>query len=301
MLPHISLAIIEAVQQIEKAYAEPSQIQDVATGFDNLDNIISGLRPGSLNVVAGRSSTVTTCFALNIALQVGLIESQSVAIFSLGQNKAQLAKRMMSAVGEIKVSSLSTGRLEDDDWCRLTRALGGLNDSPIFMDDTPSLSVQELSERVEQLFKQIGGLKLIIIDNFHLATSRADDEVANPPNEPARAGYLLKSLAEKLRIPILVTTQVNSYVKNRADHHSALTDLSGDIANHADMILFMSPDEFYRSSARSNGSVDVHIQKNNHGAIGMVKLNYEEEFSRFKNFSGEVDCMTSHAETDCYA
>jgi replicative DNA helicase len=207
----------EVVERMETLLARDSQsdITGVATGFADLDRMTSGLQAGDMIVVAGRPSMGKTAFALNIAEHVGVELRLPVAIFSLEMSGPQLATRFLSSVGRIDQSKLRTGRLTDDEWDRMTVALGKLHEAPIHIDETGAINSTDLRARARRLHRQFGKLGLIIIDYLQLMSSNRDGE--NRATEISEISRSIKALAKELQVPIIALSQLSRKVEERTD------------------------------------------------------------------------------------
>src|SRR5512142_309565 len=242
--------LTKVVERIETLYGrdDPSSVTGIATGFTDLDDMTSGLQPGDLIIVAGRPSMGKTAFSINIAENVAL-EGKPVAIFSMEMGGAQLAMRMIGSVGRLDQHTLRTGKLEDDDWSRMTHALGRLNEAPVFIDETPGLNSLELRSRSRRLHRQNNGLGLIVIDYLQLMSSPLSGKGGgeNRATEISEISRSLKALAKELHVPVIALSQLNRSLEERSNRRPMLSDLreSGAIEQDADLIIFLYRDEVY--------------------------------------------------------
>jgi replicative DNA helicase len=282
------------VEQLDKLsnIDDPSGITGVPTGYTDLDGMTSGMHGGELIIIAGRPAMGKTAFALNIAEHVALVADMSVAVFSLEMPSTQLAMRLIGSVGKIDQQKMRTGKLEDDDWERLTYALGKLNDASIHIDETGGINYMELRARARRLKRQcetIEGKKLglIVIDYLQLMTSVRPTE--NRANEVSEISRSLKSLAKELDLPIIALSQVNRKIEDRTDKRPVMSDLreSGAIEQDADVILFLYRDEVYNKDTQFKGSAEVIIAKQRSGPTGTVRLTFKGENTRFENYVSE--------------
>jgi replicative DNA helicase len=276
------------VERIETLYGrdDASEVTGVSTGFTDLDSKTSGLQPGDLIIVAGRPSMGKTAFSINIAETVAL-EGKPVAIFSMEMGGAQLAMRMIGSVGRLNQHTLRTGRLEDEDWSRMTHALGLLNDAPIFIDETPGLNALELRSRARRLHRQNDGLGLVVIDYIQLMSSPAGKGSENRATEISEISRSLKSLAKELHVPVIALSQLNRSLEQRPNKRPVMSDLreSGAIEQDADLILFIYRDEVYNPDTPDKGKAEIIIGKQRNGPIGSVNLTFRGEFTRFENYA----------------
>ena len=279
--------LTQVVERIETLYGRDNQsdVTGTATGFTDLDRMTSGLQAGELIIVAGRPSMGKTAFSINIAENVALDSKLPVAIFSMEMGASQLAMRMLGSVGKLNQHDLRTGRLQDDDWGRLTHALGKLNDAPIHIDESAALSAMEVRARSRRLHRQNGGLGLIVVDYLQLMSSSASKASENRATEISEISRSLKSLAKELSVPVVALSQLNRSLEQRPNKRPVMSDLheSGAIEQDADLILFIYRDEVYNSDSPDKGKAEIIIGKQRNGPIGKVELAFRGEYTRFDN------------------
>jgi len=234
-----------------------------------------------------------TAFAMNIAQHAAMIEKIGVAIFSLEMSKEQLVMRLLSSVGKIDSQRIRTGRLQNDDWPKLTRAVGMLSEAPIYIDDTPAISVLEMRAKVRRLASQFD-IGLVVVDYLQLMQGRGNTE--NRTQEISDISRSLKALAKEHHMPVLALSQLNRGLENRTDKRPMMADLreSGAIEQDADVICFIYRDEVYNKSEDNpnKGSAEVIIGKQRNGPTGMVKLTFLKEFTMFENMSAKSEYET---------
>ncbi|MDD5299812.1 MAG: replicative DNA helicase [Gallionella sp.] len=281
--------LTQVVERIETLYGRDNQsdVTGTATGFTDLDSMTSGLQAGELVIVAGRPSMGKTAFSINIAENVALDSKLPVAIFSMEMGASQLAMRMLGSVGKLNQHDLRTGRLQDDDWGRLTHALGKLNDAPIHIDESAALSAMEVRARSRRLHRQYGGLGLIVVDYLQLMSSSASKASENRATEISEISRSLKSLAKELKVPVVALSQLNRSLEQRPNKRPVMSDLreSGAIEQDADLILFIYRDEVYNSDSPDKGKAEIIIGKQRNGPIGKVELAFRGEYTRFDNLA----------------
>jgi replicative DNA helicase len=284
---HIPPLLTQVVERIETLYGRDnaSDVTGIATGFTDLDTMTSGLQPGDLVIVAGRPSMGKTAFSINIAEHVALEVNKPVAIFSMEMGGTQLAMRMIGSVGKLNQHTLRTGKLEDDDWSRMTHALGRLNDAPIFIDETAALNSLELRSRARRLHRQNGELGLIVIDYIQLMSSTSSKGGENRATEISEISRSLKALAKELQVPVIALSQLNRSLEQRPNKRPIMSDLreSGAIEQDADLILFIYRDEVYNKDTPDKGRAEIIIGKQRNGPIGTVELTFRGEYTRFDN------------------
>ncbi len=271
---------------------DPSDVTGIPTGFSDLDSMTSGFQGGDLIIVAGRPSMGKTAFSINIAENValglgGLQTGLPVAIFSMEMASTQLAMRMIGSVGRLDQHRMRTGRLEDEDWEKLTTALGKLNEAPIFIDEGASLSSFDVRARARRLHRQCGKLGLIVVDYLQLMSAPAGKQGENRATEISEISRSLKALAKELDCPVVALSQLNRSVEQRPDKRPVMSDLreSGAIEQDADLILFIYRDEVYNSDSIDKGTAEIIIAKQRNGPIGKVRLTFIGEHTRFENFA----------------
>jgi replicative DNA helicase len=276
--------VVERIQELFER-AHPSDVTGVPTGFADLDSKTAGLQPGDLIIVAGRPSMGKTAFALNIGEHVAIDNGMPVAVFSMEMGASQLALRLLSSVGRIDQQRLRTGRLQDDDWPKLTAAIQKLHEAQFFIDETPALNAIDLRARARRLHRTCGRLGLIIVDYLQLMSATSVGE--NRATEISEISRSLKALAKELHVPVVALSQLNRTVEQRTDKRPVMSDLreSGAIEQDADVILFIYRDEVYNPDTTDKGVAEIIIGKQRNGPIGRVNLRFGGEFTRFDNLA----------------
>ena len=282
--------LTQVVERIDELYnrENPNDITGVPTGFVDLDRMTSGLQPGDLIIVAGRPSMGKTAFSVNIGEHVSTDSGLPVAIFSMEMGGSQLAMRMLGSVGRLDQHRLRTGRLNDEDWPRLTHAIQKLNDAQIFIDETPALSSIELRARSRRLARQCGKLGLIIVDYLQLMSANSPGE--NRATEISEISRNLKGLAKELNCPVIALSQLNRSLEQRPNKRPVMSDLreSGAIEQDADLILFIYRDEVYNPDSPEKGMAEIIIGKQRNGPIGSVSMTFLGQFTKFENYTGSA-------------
>ncbi|WP_269531935.1 replicative DNA helicase [Chitinimonas sp. BJYL2] len=276
----------EVVTRIDELYSRdnPSDVTGIPTGFTDLDSRTSGLQGGDLIIVAGRPSMGKTAFSVNVAENVAIDAGLPVAIFSMEMGGAQLAMRMIGSVGRLDQHKIKTGKLEDDDWQKLTYAAGKLSEAQIFIDETPALTALEIRARSRRLARQFGGqLGLIVIDYIQLMQGSGRDQ--NRATELGEISRSLKGLAKELKVPIIALSQLSRSVEQRPNKRPMMSDLreSGAIEQDADLIMFLYRDEYYNPDSPDKGLAEIIVSKHRNGPTGVVKLTFLGHYSRFEN------------------
>ncbi|MEW6131918.1 MAG: replicative DNA helicase [Pseudomonadota bacterium] len=277
-----------AVERIDELYHRdnPSEVTGIPTGYTDIDRMTSGLQPGDLIIVAGRPSMGKTAFSLNIAEHVAIDAGLPVAVFSMEMGAQQLVMRMIGSVGRLDQHKLRIGQLKDDDWQRLTYALGKLNEAPFYIDETPALNALELRARARRLMRQCGGkLGLVVVDYLQLMSSSSQGE--NRATEISEISRSLKALAKELNCPVIALSQLNRSLEQRPNKRPVMSDLreSGAIEQDADLIMFIYRDEVYNPESQDKGKAEIIIGKQRNGPIGTVPLAFLGEHTRFENLA----------------
>lgn len=283
----IRQVLIKAVDKIDELFQKNTSITGISTGYSDLDHKTAGLQPSDLIIIAGRPSMGKTAFSMNIVENVAIGSQLPVAVFSLEMPSEQLAMRLISSLGRIEQQKVRTGRLDDDDWPRLTMAINMLADAKLFIDDTPGLSPSEIRARARRLVREEGQLGLIVIDYLQLMQTSGGKE--NRVAEISEISRALKILAKELNVPIIALSQLNRSVEHRQDKRPQLADLreSGALEQDADLVMFIYRDEVYNEESPDKGTAEIIIAKQRNGPIGMVRLAFRGQFTRFENFATE--------------
>ncbi|MBI3343942.1 MAG: replicative DNA helicase [Gammaproteobacteria bacterium] len=284
---NIKHLVARAMERIDTLFQSDSPLTGIATGFTDLDDMTSGLQNADLVIVAGRPSMGKTSFAMNIAEHAAIKGQLPVAIFSMEMPAEQLALRMLSSLGRIDQHKVRTGKLEDEDWPRLTSAVGILAEAKMFIDDSPALTPTELRARARRL-KREHGLGLIVIDYLQLMQGSGNKE--NRTNEISEISRSLKALAKELNVPVMALSQLNRNLEQRPNKRPVMSDLreSGGIEQDADIIVFIYRDEVYNEDSPDKGSAEIIIGKQRNGPIGTTRLTFLAQYTRFENFVPNV-------------
>ena len=263
----------------------------VASGFRDLDEQISGLQKGSLNVLAARPSMGKTAFALSIAQNVALRGEKTVAVFSLEMPSVQLALRMLCSEARVDMNRIRSGQLNERDFERLAHAAGRLAEAPMIIDDEPDLTVNALRSKLRRIQAQHGNLGLVIIDYLQLMSGNKSGGGGNEnrQQEISLISRSLKSIARELEVPVMVLSQLSRAVEQRPNHRPMLSDLreSGAIEQDADIVMFIYRDEYYNKETDQQGIAEIIIGKQRNGPVGTVKLQFHSAHVRFNDLAGE--------------
>jgi replicative DNA helicase len=275
-----------ALERIDELFHKDSPITGIATGYDDLDMKTAGFQRSDLIIVAGRPSMGKTAFAINIAEHAAIKGKHSVAVFSMEMPGEQLAMRMMSSLGRIDQHKIRTGKLSDEDWPRLTSAVSILQESKMFIDDTPALTPSELRARCRRISRE-HGLDLVVVDYLQLMQVAGTNE--NRATEISEISRSLKAMAKELSIPVIALSQLNRSLESRTDRRPVMSDLreSGAIEQDADVILFIYRDEVYDEESADKGTAEIIIGKQRNGPIGKVRLAFRGQYTRFENLAAD--------------
>jgi replicative DNA helicase len=275
-----------AVERIDALYQRDEPITGLATGFTDFDMMTSGLQPADLIIVAGRPSMGKTSFAMNMAEHVAIQSKRPVAVFSMEMPGDALAMRMMSSLGRIDQHRVRTGRLEEDEWPRLTSAVNILAGASMFIDDTPALSPTEVRARARRLKRDQDDLGLIVLDYIQLMQAPGVGE--NRATEISAISRSLKALAKELNVPVIALSQLNRSLEQRPNKRPVMSDLreSGAIEQDADLIVFIYRDEVYHEDTKDKGVAEIIIAKQRNGPIGTTRLTFLGKYTKFENYIG---------------
>jgi len=273
--------LIDVYDNIEILHQSDSRVTGVATGYRDLDQMTSGFQKNDLIIIAARPSVGKTAFALNIAQNVATKTEENVAIFSLEMGADQLVSRMLCAEGNIDSQRLRTGKLEPDDWGKLTMAMGSLSNAGIFIDDSPGIRVNEIRSKCRRL-KQEHGLGMIIIDYLQLIQG-SDNSKENRQQEVSEISRSLKGLARELEVPLIALSQLSRGVEQRQDKRPMMSDLreSGSLEQDADIVGFLYRDDYYDEESEQQNIIEIIISKQRNGPTGTIELAFVKEYNKF--------------------
>lgn len=271
-----------SIETIDSLYQRKESITGLATGFRDLDMRTAGLQPSDLIVVAGRPSMGKSALVTCIAEHVGVVEKKPVAFFSLEMSKEQLVQRMLCSHARVDAHKVRTGFLSQADWPRLVTAAGKLSDAPIFIDDSPGISLMELRAKARRVKAQ-HDVQLIVLDYLQLMQGPSKSE--SRQQEISEISRSLKALARELNVPLIAISQLSRAVEQRSDHRPQLSDLreSGAIEQDADLVILLLREEYYNPTEENKGVAEVIIAKQRNGPIGSLSLTFIGEYMRFEN------------------
>lgn len=283
----IKSIIFDAFNKIEQLYASKGSITGLSTGFKDLDKLTSGLQASDLILIAARPSMGKTAFVLNIAQHVGIAEKKAVAFFSLEMSKEQLVQRMLCAESAIDSQRLRIGELETKDWSKLVSGADRLSAAPIFIDDTPGITVMEMRSKARRL-KIEHNLSLIIIDYLQLMQGSGKGKGSeNRQQEISEISRSLKALAREIHVPVIALSQLSRSVESRQVKKPMLSDLreSGSLEQDADIVAFLYRDDYYNPDSDKKNITEVIVAKHRNGPVDTVQLFFHKQFTKFSDLS----------------
>ena len=277
--------LIETFANLEKLYNQKEHITGVPTGFIDLDYKTAGLHGSELVLVAARPSMGKTAFALNIAANAAIRAKIPVAIFSLEMSKDQLVTRMLSSETGIDSNKLKTGKMEEDDWIKLSEGLGPLSESEIYIDDTPGISITEIRNKCRKL-KLEKNIGLVIVDYLQLVSGSNIRKNGSREQEISEISRSLKIIAKELNVPVIALSQLSRAPEQRRDdHRPMLSDLreSGAIEQDADIVMFLYRDDYYNQESEKRNIAEVILAKHRSGSTGTIELAWFGSCTKFAN------------------
>lgn len=285
----IGSVLSQVVEDVQERFDRGGEIVGLSTGIADLDKKTCGLQPGDLVIVAGRPAMGKTAFALNMAEHAAVECGKAVMVFSMEMPAKQLGQRSVSSIGSISLNSLRTGKMSDDDFSRMSFAVGKLYQSKMAIDDRGGLSVPQMRSRCRRVARKFGGIDLIVVDYIQLAGSSLGKN-SNREQEVSSVSRGLKALAKEFCCPVVALSQLSRKVEDRADKRPMMSDLreSGAIEQDADLILFMYRDEYYHPDTQDKGVAEIIIAKQRMGETGAVMALFQGEYSRFRSMTHEA-------------
>ena len=283
-LTPVAEVIDQSLSHLEILSQKKEGLTGLTSGFVDLDRMTSGWQKSDFIILAARPAMGKPALALNMAQNAAMATKQPVAIFSLEMSKEQLVNRMISSLAEIDQQTLRNGRIYGDDWIRLVNAVAPLGEAPVYIDDTPAISVREVRAKARRL-KTEQGLGLIIIDYLQLMGSTG--RIESRQQEVSQISRSLKALARELDIPIIALSQLSRSVEQGQEKKPSLSHLreSGSLEQDADIVMFIYRDEYYNEDSDKKGQAEIIIAKHRNGATGSVDLSFRKEFTKFGNLS----------------
>jgi replicative DNA helicase len=285
---HIDPILHHAFEELDKIASKPGSVTGVASGLMDLDDITSGFHPGELIIVAGRPGMGKTALALSMGRNAAVLEKTGVGMFSLEMANHQLAMRLLCAEGRVDSHLVRTGKLPKAQWKNLSIAVGSLAEAPIYLDDTPGMSVLEVRAKARRL-KAEKDVGLIIVDYLQLMSGPKGSE--SRQQEISQISRSLKNLAKEIDLPVIGLSQLSRAVESRSDRRPQLSDLreSGAIEQDADVVIFLYRPWVYTHDDDDRGKAEIIVAKQRNGPTGIVEATFIDRFARFENMSAFVE------------
>jgi len=280
---HISSVVDSYYEQLNYLQEHRGEVMGVQTGYRDFDQITGGLQRSDLIILAARPGTGKTSFAMSLAYNVAMYYSNTVAVFSLEMGREQLVQRLIAMETQIDTHRLRLGQVPDNQLKIVFDAMGRLAQAPIYIEDTPGISIMELRSKARRLQSQ-HGVSLIIIDYLQLMSGRGKENRVQEVGEISRG---LKALARELNVPVIALSQLSRAVEGRQSHVPMLSDLreSGSIEQDADIVMFIYRDELYNKDSDKKGIAEIHIAKHRNGPVGVVNMRFDPSTTRFADLT----------------
>jgi replicative DNA helicase len=275
-------SLVETFERVQTLYELGATVTGLSSGFPDLDQVTAGFQPGNLVILAARPSMGKSALGLCIAANAAVSAGVPTAFFSLEMSVQEIAQRMMCLDSRVDSHKIRTGQLSADDWPRLSAACARLENAPLYVDDTPGLSLLELRSRAQTLKRREPKLGLVVVDYLQLMT--AGGSVESRLQEVSAVSRGLKALAKDLDVPVLALSQLSRAVEQRTDKRPVLSDLreSGSIEQDADIVMFIYRDEYYNhEESEQQGIAELHIAKHRNGPTGTIELAFMKRFAKF--------------------
>jgi replicative DNA helicase len=275
----------ETLDRLAALYDRGEAITGTPTGYIDLDERLSGLQPSSLLIVGARPGCGKTSFALGMAGHAAVEKNLPVLFFSLEMSHEEVTQRLLSAEANVEATKLRNGRLSDNDWKKISHAIGRLSSAPLYIDDNPNLTVMEMRAKARRLKSRLGGLSMVVVDYLQLMSGRRSAE--NRQVEVSEISRGLKILARELEVPVVALSQLSRNLEMRADKRPMLADLreSGSLEQDADVVLFLYRDELYNPESQDRGIAEIIVAKHRSGPTGTERLAFLDRFTRFANMA----------------
>jgi replicative DNA helicase len=289
----ISHFLAKAVDRIDQLFNSDSKYTGIPTGFDDLDDLTSGLQQSDLIIIAGRPAMGKTSLAMNIVENVMENTDAPVLVFSMEMSGEQLAMRMIASLARMNLQKVRAGKISEEDWPKITQAIKKLSDKNLLINDSAGLTPSQIASFSRKSLREYGQLGLIVVDYLQLMA--IPDSKENRTNEISEISRSLKILAKELNVPVVALSQLNRGLEQRQNKRPAMSDLrdSGAIEQDADMVIFVYRDEVYNDKSEDKGTAEIIISKQRNGPIGMVRLAWLGEYTRFENLSRGYDSEVS--------
>ncbi|HVL63604.1 MAG TPA: replicative DNA helicase [Actinomycetota bacterium] len=273
-----------ALEDLEARFTDGTTVRGTSSGFTDLDDLTLGFQPSQLIIVAARPAMGKSSLLNDFALSAGVKQGKGVVIFSLEMGRQELVERFLASEARVDAQKMRKGMLQDADWQRLSAAIGRLAEAPIFIDDSPNVTLMEMRAKCRRL-KSRGNLGLVIVDYLQLMQSPRKSE--NRQQEVSEISRGLKILARELEVPVLCASQLNRGVEFRSDKRPMLGDLreSGSIEQDSDMVMFIYRDEVYNPETEAKGEAELILAKHRNGPTGTVRLAFMNQYTKFASIA----------------
>lgn len=283
----ISDVLVETYNRLDQLSRNRGEVTGVPSGYHDLDRMTSGFQKSDLIIVAARPSVGKTAFGLNVAQNVAVRAKKPVAIFSLEMSASQLVARMLCAESNVDANKFRSGRLDEEDWEKIIMGMGTLSEAPIYIDDTPGITISEIRSKLRRLNAELNGLGMVMIDYLQLITGRSRGGSENRQQEISEISRSLKGLARELNVPVIALSQLSRAVEQRQDKRPMLSDIreSGSIEQDADIVAFLYRDDYYNPETEEKNIIEIIIAKQRNGPTGKVKLAFLKEYNKFVNIA----------------
>ena len=274
--------LIDAFTELEQLYNQKQHITGVPTGFIDLDYKTAGLHNSDLILIAARPAMGKSAFALNIATNAALKAKVPAILFSLEMSKEQMVNRILCSEAMVDSNKVRTGKIDDDDWIKLADTMGDLSEAPIYIDDTPGISINEIRAKCRKL-KLEKNIGLVVIDYLQLVQGSSKRAQGSREQEISEISRSLKILAKEINVPVIALSQLSRAPEQRPDHRPMLSDLRGAIEQDADIVMFLYRDDYYNEDSEDKGLAEVIVAKHRAGSTGTVKLVWLGNYTKFAN------------------
>ena len=276
--------LVDAFTELEQLYNQKQHITGVPTGFIDLDYKMAGLHNSDLILIAARPAMGKSAFALNIATNAAVKAKVPAVLFSLEMSKEQMVNRILCSEAMVDSNKVRTGKIDDDDWIKLADTMGDLSEAPIYIDDTPGISINEIRAKCRKL-KLERDIGLVVIDYLQLVQGSSKRASGSREQEISEISRSLKILAKEINVPVIALSQLSRAPEQRPDHRPMLSDLreSGAIEQDADIVMFLYRDDYYNEDSEDKGLAEVIVAKHRAGSTGTVKLVWLGNYTKFAN------------------
>ncbi|HWW43550.1 MAG TPA: replicative DNA helicase [Acidimicrobiia bacterium] len=280
-------ALQNTLDELEALYASTGDITGVPTGYSEVDRLLLGLQPSNLVVVAARPGAGKTSFALGAAANVAMAARRPVLFFSMEMGTLELTKRLLAGEARVDARRLQTGNIPEQDWTKLSHAVGRLAEAPLFIDDNPHCTVMEMRAKSRRTKARHGDLGLVVVDYLQLMTPMGSKRAENRQVEVAEISRGLKILARELNCPVMACSQLNRQLEYRSDKRPMLADLreSGSLEQDADVVAFIYRDDIYNPDSDQRGTAEIIVAKHRNGPTGTTRLAFVDRLTKFADMA----------------